>query len=170
MRAAKILLVLVLAVLTGIGAVRAMTFEAPADHPLSALRGTFDRHPEAMVERAMAEIGTAAAAGGEVPATARQALASVATTMPLRADPFLVEGTIAEIEREGRRAERLFAAARARDPRSQGARYFLAERYLKTGRILPGLVEMGVLARLSETASQSLVPALAAYARSPGGV
>ena len=167
---ARALVVLPLAVLLAVGAIRAMTFVAPSSHPLRVLASTFGSHPDALVNRAMGEIGTAAARGGTVPPSARDAIASVARKAPLAPDPFLVEGTIAEMVGDSSRAERLFLAARTRNPRSPGARYFLAERYLKTNRILPGLVETGALARLSEQASQPLIPALAAYARTPGAV
>jgi len=170
MLTARALVVLPLAVLLAVGAIQAMTFVAPTGHALRALAPTFGSHPDALLNRAMGEIGTAAARGGTVPPSARQAIASVARKAPLAPDPFLVEGTIAEMEGNSPRAERLFLAARDRNPRSQGARYFLADRYLKTNRILPGLIEIAALARLSEKAAQPLIPALAAYARSPGAV
>lgn len=167
---ARALVVLPLAALLAVGAVRAMTFVAPSTHQLRTIAPAFASHPDAMVDRAMAEIGTAAARGDTVPTSARQAILAVARKAPLAPDPFLVEGAIAQMSSDQPRAERLFLAARARNPRSQGARYFLADRYLKTNRILPGLVELGALARLSEKASQPLIPALAAYARSPGAI
>lgn len=167
---ARTLVVLPLAVLIALGAVRAMTFVAPSSHPLRALGPTFGAHPDALVNHAMTEIGTAAARGGSVPRSARAAMARAARQKPLAPDPFLVEGTIAEMAGDSGRAEQLFLAARSRNPRSQGARYFLADRYLKTNRIVPGLVELGALARLSEKASQPLVPALAAYAKTPGAI
>jgi hypothetical protein len=168
MRWARGLAVLALAALLTAVAVRAMTFVAPADHPIRVLAGSFDGHPDALLDRAMTEIGTAASRGGAVPPSARTAMAAVARKAPLAPEPFLVEGTIAEIGGDSGRAERLFLAARDHDPRSQGARYFLADRYLKTNRILPGLIEMSALGRLSEKLSAPLVPALAAYARTPG--
>ena len=167
---ARALIVLVLAGLLAFGAVRAMTFVAPSRHPLRAIAPVFASHPDALTNKAMVEIGTSAARGGTVPPSARQAITSVARKAPLAQDPFLVEGTIAQMNGASLHAERLFLAARDRNPRSQGARYFLADRYLKTNRILPGLVELGALARLSEKASQPLIPALAAYARTPGAI
>ena len=167
---ARALLVVPLAALLCLGAVRAMTFVAPVDHPLRALAPRFSGHPDAATDRAMAEIGAAAARSAPMPQSARQGLASVAAMAPLAADPYLVEGTVAQMAGDGARAERLFLAARTRNPRSQGAHYFLAERYFKTNRIQAGLVEMGTLARLSEQASQPLIPALVAYARTPGAV
>lgn len=170
MPGARALVVLLLAGLLAFGAVRAMTFVAPSNHMLRALAPAFASHPDALADGAMGEIGASAARGGSVPPSARQAMASVARKAPLVPDPFLVEGTIAQMVGESSRAERLFLEARDRDPRSQGARYFLADRYLKTNRILPGLVELGALTRLSEKASQPLVPALAAYAKTPGAI
>lgn len=170
MLVARALVVLPLAALLAVGGVRAMAFVAPSSHPLRAIASTFRSHPDALVDRAMGEIGSAARKGGTVPPSARLAIAKVARQAPLVPEPFLVEGTIAEMAGDSSRAERLFLAARTRDPRSQGARYFLADRYLKTNRILPGLVEISVLARLSVKASQPLIPALAAYARTPGAI
>jgi hypothetical protein len=165
----RALVVLPIALLVAIGAIRAMTFVAPTSHPLRLLEPSFGGHPEALTDRAMREIGAAAGRREAIPASARQAIAEAARKAPLAADPFLVEGTIAEMVGDHKRSERLFLAARDRNPRSQGARYFLADRYLRTNRILPGLVELTALARLSERASQPLAPALAAYARTPGG-
>lgn len=170
MTIARVLGVVLLAAVAEFGAVRAMTFVAPPVHPLRALAPLFASHPDALTTSAMVEIGTSAARGGTVPQTARRAIASVAIRAPLAPDPFLVEGAIAEMADDRSRAERLFLEARDRDPRSEGARYFLADRYLKTNRILSGLVELGALARLSDKASQPLIPALAAYARTPGGI
>lgn len=170
MRIARALVALPVAGLLAVGAVRAMTFAAPSDHPLRALGPSFAGHPDAAIERAMTEIGGAAARGQGMPPTAIAAIDRVARRAPLSSEPFLVEGTVAQIAGDAARAETLFKAARTRDPRSQGARYFLAERYFQTDRILPGLIEMGALARLSERASQPLVPALVAYARTPGAI
>lgn len=164
------LVVLPLAALLAVGAVRAMTFVAPPNHPLRVFSSTFRGHPEALIDRAMGEIGAAAARGGAVPQAAWQAMVRVSRKAPLAPDPYLVHGTMAQMSGNPLHAERLFLAARTRNPRAPGARYFLADRYLKTNRILPGLVEMGALARLSEKASQPLVPALAAYARTPGAI
>lgn len=170
MLGARALVVLPLAALLAFGAIRAMTFVAPPAHPLRAAAPLFASHPDSLVDFGMTQIGQAAAKGGSVPPPAREAMTRVARSSPLSPEPFLVEGTIAEMAGDQSRAERLFLAARGRDPRSQGARYFLANRYLQTNRVLPGLVEISALARLSEQASKPLVPALAAYARTPGAV
>lgn len=167
---ARALIVLPVALLLALVAVRATVFLSPADHSLRALQPLFPGHAEALVDRAMREIGTSAAKGGPMPVSAHQAMMSAARKAPLAPEPYLVEGTIAQIAGDGPRAERLFVAARMRDPRAPAARYFLADRYLRTNRIAAGLNEMAALARLSEKASEPLAPALAAYARTPGAV
>ncbi|MES2904964.1 MAG: tetratricopeptide repeat protein [Pseudomonadota bacterium] len=166
----RALVVLTIATLLCLGALRSMAFFAPTDHPLRALRSGFSSHPDAATDQAMTRIGAAAARGEGMPSVALTGLSLVARKAPLAPDPFLVNGTVAQMAGEPARAEALFRAARSRDPRSEGARYFLAERYFQTNRILPGLIEMGALARLSERASKPLVPALVAYARTPGAV
>ena len=167
---ARALVVLPVAILLAMLATRAMTFQSPADHPLRQLQSLFPGHPAALIDGAMHDIGTAAAKGGAMPASAERAIVAAAREAPLAVEPFLVNGTIAQIAGDGRRAEALFLAARLRDPRAPAARYFLADRYLRTNRIAAGLNEMSVLATLSQSASQPLGPALAAYARTPGAI
>lgn len=168
MTAVRALVAVPLASLVAVLAIRAMIFIAPASHPLRVLEPMFGGHPTALTTSAMREIGASAAKGGQVPQSARQSLTLLASRSPLAPEPFLVDGTIAEMDSAGARAEPLFVAARTRDPRSEAARYFLATRYLKTGRIEAGLLETVALARLSERAAAPLVPALAAYAITPG--
>lgn len=167
---ARALFVLPIALLLAMVAIRATVFLSPAGHPLRAFQPLFAGHPDALVDRAMREIGASAARGGTVPVSAHQAILRATRLAPLAPEPFLVEGTIAQIEGNGRHAETLFLAARLRDPRAPAARYFLADRYLHTNRIAAGLDEMAALARLSEKASQPLAPALAAYARTAGAI
>ena len=164
------LLVLPIAVLLAVFATRAMVFQAPDDHVLRQLQPMFAGHPDALIDRAMGEIGAAAAKGGAMPESARRAMGDAARKDPMAPEPYLVDGTIAQMKGDGGRAEALFAAARLRDPRTPAARYFLADRYLRTNRIAAGLVEMAALTRISEKASQPLAPALAAYARTPGAI
>ena len=130
----------------------------------------FPGHPKALVDGAMGEIGAAAAKGAAMPAAARQSMLAALRKDPLAPAPFLVDGTIAQMAGEDRRAELLFLAARMRDPRGPAPRYFLADRYFKTNRIDQGLIEIAALARISEQASRPLAPALAAYARTPGAI
>ncbi|MEO7815032.1 MAG: hypothetical protein ABIR87_06260 [Sphingomicrobium sp.] len=167
----RALIIVPIALLLGVGAVRAMVFQSPTNHPLRALQPMFSRHPDALIDQAMRDIGTSAAKGGTtLPGSAKRAIVDAARQAPLAPEPFLVSGTMAQIAGDDRRAEALFVATRYRDPRAPAARYFLADRYLRTNRIAAGLNEMAVLVRLSEKASQPLGPALAAYAKTPGAI
>ena len=80
----------------------------------------------------------------------------------------VVQATVALTARDGAAAERLFAEAAARDPRSVLAHYSLADRYLRTGRLEPALKELSVLVRLVPDAATGLAEPLAAFARQPG--
>ena len=124
-------------------------------------------HPAVLRENAMRAIGGAAAAGGQVPQEARRAMRAAALRQPLNPEPFLVAGTVAEVEGRGDAAEQLFLAARERDPRSAGARYFLADRYFRTGRLRQGIGELAALSRIMPGASAALAPALASFAAEP---
>jgi hypothetical protein len=75
---------------------------------------------------------------------------------------------VAQASGDEDRAERLFEEARTRDPRSEAARYFLADRYLRSGRTAAALSEMAVFSRLVPTAAEQFGPALASFARTPG--
>jgi hypothetical protein len=157
-----------LAVLLAFQVVRSALVALPyEDRPGIAAR-VWPGHPAIVLDRSMGEIGAAAAKGQGVPAGALVQVREFAAKSPLSADPYLVEGAIAQSE--GRPAERLFVEARARDPRSRGARYFLADQYFRTGVIARGLIEMAALSRLSPRAAAPFVPALVAYAREPGAV
>lgn len=126
-------------------------------------------HPEPMLHRTMAEIGAIAARGEKVSPQLLARVEQVAHKLPLAPEPFLIHGALAQMERRDRTAERLYVEARSRDPRSPAARYFLTERYLRTGRVEQALAEMAALSRLT-SAVGVFGPALAAYARTPGAV
>ena len=126
-------------------------------------------HPDVLLARTMAQIGAIAARGGRLPAPLLEQVAEVARKAPLAPEPFLVHGALAQMDRQERTAERLYLEARNRDPRSPAARYFLAERYLRTGRTDAALNEMAVLSRLTVGAGP-LAPAIAAYARTSKAV
>ena len=128
-------------------------------------------HPQVDLALAMAEIGQAAAAARTaVPASALRRTERAAIGAPLAVEPFLIEGALAKTQGREDLAERLFVEARARDPRSAAARYFLAERYLSSARATEGLREVSVLTRLVPQGSRLLSPGLVQYARSPGSV
>ena len=128
------------------------------------------RHPRVALAGAMAEIGKAASAGQAPSATSVARSMTAAQHAPLAIEPLLIRGAIAQSEQDGARAERLFVEAARRDPRSAAARYFLSQHYLTAGRPDEGLRHAAVLGRLVAGGSAALVPALAAYAKSPGAI
>jgi hypothetical protein len=124
--------------------------------------------PAALVATSMAQIGEAAAKGGNPDSETTAKLGLLGATSPLEPEPFLVEAALAERSGDYGRAERLLRQARWRNPRSTAARYLLADVWLRENKIVEGLGEMATLTRLLPSASVQLVPALAEYARSPG--
>jgi hypothetical protein len=127
-------------------------------------------HPEVLVNRAMGEIGTLAARGQAPSPAILRKVDEVARKAPLAPEPFLIRGAMARVQGRDDLAERLLAAALARDPRSEAVRYLLADLYLHTGRPSRALLEMGVFARLMPAAAAQVVPAIAAFAKAPGAV
>lgn len=111
--------------------------------------------PDVLVSQAMAQVGEAAAQGQAPPQSAIQRLRQLTRVAPLRADPFLVEGAIAQRDGDIVRAEQLLLEARRRDPRSAAARYLLADLWLRQGRIADGIVEMAILSRSCHEALSS---------------
>ena len=162
--------VLGLAGLLALQVLRTAVVTLPEEHRPDAAASIWPSHPTILVERSMAEIGAAAARGQEVASHTRARIEQVAHIAPLAPEPFLVRGAILQTDGRQADAERLFVEARAREPRSRAARYFLAERYFRTNRIAAGLIEMAALARLAPSSAAPLVPALVAYARAPGAV
>lgn len=127
-------------------------------------------HPIVLTDRALLAIAKAAASGRGVPDDAQADLQRVARVAPLSPDPFLVWAAIAANEGRAAQSERLLLTARGRDPRSRGTRYLLAERYLATGRVAAGLMEMHALVGLQAAGAEALRSALVAYAGSPGAI
>jgi hypothetical protein len=137
------------------------------DDPALALR-LAPTAPAALASAAMAGVGEAAAQGGNPGEATFRQLRSVAVSDPLRTEPFLVEGAMAEKAGAYDRAEQLLIEARSRDPRSAAARYLYADTAVRQGRVVEGLREMAVLSRLVPGASIQLVPALEQFAHTPG--
>lgn len=127
-------------------------------------------HPTILIDRTMAEIGARARVGGSLPPQTLRQVEDIARKAPLAPEPFLIKGALAQIERKPRLAEQLLVAARTRDPRSVPARYFLADRYLRTERTALALAEIAVLSRLFPEGRSQFGPALAAFARMPRAV
>lgn len=126
-------------------------------------------HPRLLSEGAFLAIAKSAPGGRQVPEATRTDVRRVAISAPLLPDPFLIEGAIAETERRPA-AEPLLLEARKRDPRSRGARFLLADRYLRAGRITDALIEIQALVVLQPGSAEVFVPALVNYARTPGSV
>jgi hypothetical protein len=139
---------------------------APDKPDLAARLAPLD--PAALRGTGMAEIGEAAASGGNPSPDTLHRFRLLATEAPLAPEPFLVQAALAEKAGDLARAERLLFAARWRDPRSAAARYLLADVSLKLGKPKQALAEMAILTRLFPTTASQLVPALTQYARSPG--
>ena len=124
-------------------------------------------HPDNEISAAMTTIAQAAYQKRPVPRSAFAAMADAAGKEPLAPEPFLVRGIQAQEAGDGSTAQRAFEAAQWRDPRSQAAAYFLADRYFRTGDSKRGLMEIAAFARLSPNGNANLGPYLAAYAREP---
>lgn len=152
------------------GALAAASVDAGRSRNRLAEQRLWSSHPRALISRAMEEIGKSARAGNGIPATSRALLLRVARRDPLVPEPFLVEGTVAQIEGRASDAEQLFEAALARDPRNGAARYFLAGRYFLTGRLDDGLSAMDGMARLVPGAGSQFAPTLVSFAKQPGAL
>lgn len=123
--------------------------------------------PNALISTGMAEIGQAAANGSEPASQTLWRFRVVAATAPLRPEPFLVEGAISERKGDLRKAHALLSEARWRNPRSSAALYLLADVALRENRVVDGLSEMAILAKLVPAATVQLIPSLAEFARLP---
>lgn len=166
------LTLLVLALVAALAAFQIIRTAAVADRQArpALAAALWPAHPSVLTDRALLAIATAAAGGGQVPAATREDVRRLAVRAPLSPDPYLIEGAIAAAGDRDQAVEPLLLAARARDPRSRGARFLLSDRYLRTGRVAAGLVEMQSLIRLQPRSFSQFAPALAVYARSPGAV
>lgn len=124
--------------------------------------------PGALASTAMKNVGEAAAQGGRPSQATLERLHALAAADPLRTEPFLVQGALAERAGAYDQANELLGEARARDPRSTAARYLYADTALRQGKVVEALKELAVLSRLVPGTSVQLVPALAEFARAPG--
>ena len=165
----RTVIVLVVAALLAMQVVRTALVADPSTRMTIAPR-LWPSHPTLLTNQTMAEIGAHAARGEPPPPATLRQVDAIARMAPLAAEPFLIKGALAQVEGKQEHAERLFLAARIRDPRSAAARYFLADRYLRTVRIAPALAEIAALSRLYIEARAQFGPALATFAQMPGGV
>ena len=124
-------------------------------------------HPQSEIATAMTRIAQSAHDKKAVPLFVFAMMADAAAKEPLAPEPYLVRGVQADLAGDGRTAQLAFEAAQWRDPRSQAAAYFLADRYFRIGDSRRGLMEVAALARVSRYGAGTLSPYLAAYARNP---
>lgn len=158
-------------VVGGLLAVQVVRTAAVAGDSSGALASRlWPSHPAVLVDNTMAEIGGRAARGQSVTPAILSEVDEVARKNPLAPEPFLIQGALAQVQQKQGRAEQLFAAARARDPRSVAARYFLADRYLRSGRTSQALAEIAALSDLFPQGMAGFGPALATFAQTPGAV
>lgn len=124
--------------------------------------------PNTLISAGMAEVGRAAATGRDPANETLARFRNAAAIAPLRPEPFLVEGALSERKGDLRKAHALLSEARWRNPRSTAALYLLADVALRENRIVDGLSEMAILAKLVPGATVQLIPSLAEFARTPG--
>lgn len=141
-----------------------------ADHLTAALAKAWPSHPEVLKSQLMREVGEAAGSGQAPSVTTLERVRQLARAAPLYAEPYLIEGALAQRAGDYERAERLLRQARKRQPRSAAARYLLGDLYLRSGEAVPGLAEISALARLVPGGASILVPALAEFVQTGGSV
>lgn len=166
---ARVIIVLVAAAALAWQVARTTTVAKPSLRASIGAR-LWPSHPSVVIDRTMAEVGTQAARGRPLEVATLDQIDEIARKAPLDPEPFLIKGALAQTRGDELLAERLFIAARSRDPRSPAARYFLAERYLRTGRVAPALAEIAALSRLLPDMKAQFAPAIAAFAQMPGTI
>lgn len=165
----RLIFVLAVAILFAFQVIRTAAVAKPSYRAKIGVR-LWPSHPSILIDQTLAEVGTQAARGRPLEAATLRRVDAIARKAPHDPEPFLIKGALAQTRGQEQLAERLFIAARSRDPRSPAARYFLAERYLRTGQVAPALAEIAALSRLLPDMQAQFAPALAAFARMPGAV
>ena len=161
------LIVVVVALLIAAQVVRnaAVAMLAPL-HPATAA-SIWAGHPSVETSLGLAQIGRASRERTKISPATFAMIDDAAAKAPLSAEPFLVRGVQAQLAGNTDEASRAFAAAQWRDPRSMPAAYFLAEYYIGSGRLLQGLEQTALLARLTPNGVDVVSSFIAAYAQSP---
>lgn len=124
-------------------------------------------HPDVEISSAMTQIALAARAGQKAPEAAFPLLRRAAVQDPLAPEPYLVRGVALSLEGDAADARRAFEQAQWLDPRSLPAAYFLADQFVREGKIGPGLRQLAALARLSPNGGQTIGPYIASFAVNP---
>lgn len=153
------------AVLATLQAVRTAGVGAWAERRPAYAVVLWPEHPAMQRAIVMAEVGAAAARRHEPSPATLQRLERLADAEPLAVEPFLVQAAIALKAGHDQRAEELLVAAQNRDPRSVAAHFLLADLYLRTGRLEPGITELAVFSRFVPGAIEQLAPLLAEYSK-----
>lgn len=125
-------------------------------------------HPDVQRTQAMAGVGEAARLGRPAGQAITGLLESVAVKEPLAIEPLVVGAVAAQSAGDQARAEQLFSFAEARQGRALPPHYFLAELYLRSGRVEDGLREVANLGRLSPGGIGTGARYIAQYASDPG--
>jgi len=136
------------------------------DQPQKAAR-LWAGHPAVERAEAMAAVGTSARQGAAADAATMARFNDIALKEPMSIEPLMVRGIEAQASGDLPRAERLFRTAEARQGRALAPHYFLADLFLRTGRVEDGLREVANLSRLSSGGFAQGAPYLAEFARAP---
>lgn len=166
---ARGIIVVVVGALLVVQVVRTAIVASPTTRLTVAPR-VWPSHPAVLTDRVMEQVGARAREGQSLPPETLREVDEIARRAPLAPEPFLIKGALMQVDRREEPAERLFTAARLRAPRSEAARFFLADRYVRTGRIGPALTEIAVLSRLFPNGRAGFAAPLAQFAKSPGAV
>ncbi|HEU4635700.1 MAG TPA: hypothetical protein VFS41_05935 [Edaphobacter sp.] len=142
--------------------------EAHRNLPLASAISPAD--PEVLRAAIMQGVTGAASSGTPIDTATAEQVHLLSRKAPLSPVPFSVEGAIALREGRALDAERLLLEARRRDPRDRGVRFLLADLFLRQGKVVAGLQELGALATLSPGVAQSIAEVLASYSRTPGAI
>jgi tetratricopeptide (TPR) repeat protein len=124
-------------------------------------------NPDVEISSAMTQIALAARSSKTAPSSVFPMLERVAVQDPLAPEPYLVRGVQLNLQGKAADALRSFEEAQWRDPRSLPAAYFLADQYVREGKIGPGLRQIAALARLSPNGGQTVGPYIASFAANP---
>ena len=158
------LLIGVAALLLAVQVVRNAAVDALAAAQPETAAAFWESHPDVELSLAMVGIASAMRDRKDVGQDVFRKVDDAAASAPLDPQPFLVRGVQAQLAADGRLAERAFAAAQRRDPRSMPAAYFLADHYFRAGDANRGLDQVVILARLAPGGVHSVAPYVGAYA------
>lgn len=161
----RILIVLIFALFSALQVARSF---AVGIAPLTAGAFLWPSHPRVQFERIRSEAALPVHGQAPLSGRVRRQIESLSAKAPLASEPYLIEAAEAKALGNGRRSLQLLLQARKRDPRSAAVRYSLAVQYLELGLIPEVLTELGVLARLLPSTSETFVATLGELARTPG--